>query len=91
MKEEIFDVVNERDEVTEGSRTNVFIRRNGNLLTPPPSSGLLDGCLRKALIESGECAEAVLSLADLAQAEDVYLGNSLRGLVPAKPAEKIVL
>ena len=78
--------LNERGEVTEGSRTNVFIRRDGKLVTLPLSSGLLDGCLRRALLESGECAEAVLTLVDLEQAETVYLGNSLRGLVRARAA-----
>jgi len=75
--------LNERDEVTEGSRTNVFARVDGSLVTPALSSGLLNGCLRQELVETGDCAEAILTLADLKRAEAVYLGNSLRGLVPA--------
>ncbi|MFM9864343.1 MAG: aminodeoxychorismate synthase component I, partial [Micropepsaceae bacterium] len=45
--------VNERGEVTEGSRTNVFVERDGVWLTPPLTCGLLDGCLRRELIENG--------------------------------------
>ena len=71
---------NERGEIVEGSRTNVFIAREGMLLTPPLSAGALDGVLRRALIEEGRCVEATLLPGDLTNAE-VYLGNSLRGLI----------
>jgi para-aminobenzoate synthetase/4-amino-4-deoxychorismate lyase len=78
--------LNERGELTEGSRSNIFIRRAGRLLTPPLSSGLLDGVLRRELLERGACEEAVLTPQDLAAAEDVLLGNSLRGPIRARPA-----
>jgi para-aminobenzoate synthetase/4-amino-4-deoxychorismate lyase len=72
---------NERGELTEGARSNIFVRRGGKLLTPPLSSGLLPGILRAELLESGQCEEAILTEADLAS--EVYFGNSLRGLIPA--------
>jgi para-aminobenzoate synthetase/4-amino-4-deoxychorismate lyase len=75
--------LNERGEVTEGTRTNVFVRKEGRLLTPQLSCGLLNGCLRQELIECGECSEAVLLADDLASADQIYFGNSLRGLIPA--------
>ncbi|MEI9994147.1 MAG: aminodeoxychorismate synthase component I [Rhizomicrobium sp.] len=77
--------LNERGELTEGSRTNIFVRRAGTFVTPPLSSGLLDGVLRRELIETGQCVEAVLTPDDLAAADAVLLGNSLRGLIPAQP------
>jgi para-aminobenzoate synthetase/4-amino-4-deoxychorismate lyase len=76
--------LNERGEVVEGSRTNIFVARDGKLLTPPLSAGALDGCLRRALIDEGRCREAVLLPGDLNG--EVYLGNSLRGLIRAMPA-----
>jgi para-aminobenzoate synthetase/4-amino-4-deoxychorismate lyase len=75
--------LNEKDEVVEGSRTNIFARIGGKLVTPPLSSGALDGCLRRELIENGECAERTLTISDLTSADEIYLGNSLRGLIPA--------
>lgn len=78
--------LNERGEITEGARTNVFVRRGGKLLTPPLSCGLLDGVLRRELLETGACEEAVLTPDDLANADEVWLGNSLRGLIRAEPA-----
>lgn len=77
--------LNERGEVAEGSRTNVFVERKGRLFTPPLGSGLLPGVLRAELIASGKVEEAVLLPEDLASADAVYLGNSVRGLVRATP------
>jgi len=74
--------LNERDEVVEGSRTNIFVERDGILLTPPLEAGALDGVLRQALIAEGRCREARLLPEDL-QTGNVYLGNSLRGLIAA--------
>jgi len=76
--------LNERGEVAEGSRSTVFVRRDGELLTPPLSAGILDGCLRSEMLETGACREAVLMPQDLESGE-VFLGNSLRGLIAAVP------
>jgi para-aminobenzoate synthetase/4-amino-4-deoxychorismate lyase len=75
---------NERDELTEGSFTNLFVEKSGRLLTPPLASGLLPGTLRAELLATGKAEERVLTLADLAEAEAIFLGNSVRGLVPAE-------
>ena len=79
--------LNERGEVAEGSRTNIFIKRGGKLYTPPLTSGLLPGVLRAELIANGEAEEAILTLQDLSNAEAVFLGNSVRGLVNAEPID----
>jgi para-aminobenzoate synthetase/4-amino-4-deoxychorismate lyase len=76
--------LNERSELTEGSITNLFIERDGILLTPPLSSGLLPGTLRAELLASGKAMEQVLRLDDLATAEAIWLGNSVRGLLRAE-------
>ena len=76
---------NERGELTEGARSNIFVKRGGRLLTPPLSCGLLPGILRAELLASGECEESILTETDLIQADlagALYFGNSLRGLVP---------
>ena len=75
--------VNERGEVTEGSFTNIFIERNGVFFTPAESCGLLPGVFRRHFLDSGTppVREAVLSRQDVEQADAVYAGNSVRGLV----------
>lgn len=68
--------------VTEGSFTNVFVEKDGKLLTPPLSLGLLPGVLRRSLIEEGRAVEAELHADDLC--EGLMIGNSLRGLMRAR-------
>lgn len=71
--------LNERGEVTEGTISNVFIRKDGRLLTPPVRCGVLPGVLRRHLLEAG-AEEQVLTPEDIDSAEVVYVGNSVRGL-----------
>ena len=68
--------------LTEGSFTNLFVERDGVLLTPRAALGLLPGVLRRSLIESGRACEADLTLADLGNG--FFVGNALRGLMPAR-------
>jgi para-aminobenzoate synthetase / 4-amino-4-deoxychorismate lyase len=75
--------LNERGEVAEGSRSTVFLRRGAMLLTPPLEAGILDGVLRRELLDEGACREATLRPGDL-ESGDVLFGNSLRGLIPAR-------
>lgn len=75
---------NEKGELTEGSFTNIFVKINGELKTPAVESGLLPGTLRQSLIEQGKATEEILTLVDLQKAEEIYVGNSVRGLIKAK-------
>jgi para-aminobenzoate synthetase/4-amino-4-deoxychorismate lyase len=73
--------LNERGEVTEGAISNLFIEREGRLLTPPLACGLLPGVLRRHLLATRpEAEERVLRLEDVRSAEAIYLGSALRGL-----------
>ncbi len=67
--------------VTEGSFTNIFVRGDGMLLTPPLSRGLLAGVMRGELIERGMAKEADLTVDDLKSG--FFIGNASRGLLPA--------
>jgi para-aminobenzoate synthetase / 4-amino-4-deoxychorismate lyase len=73
--------LNERDELTEGSFTTLFIRKGDHMLTPPLASGLLPGILRQSMLERGDVREAVLTLEDVRHADALFLGNSVRGLI----------
>jgi len=76
--------LNDSDEICEGSFTNIFIESGGKLYTPPLSSGLLPGILRGEYVETGKATEKVLTIEDLKTADAIYVGNSLRGLLPAR-------
>jgi len=67
--------------VTEGAIWNVFVERDGKLLTPKLERGMLPGVLRAELLESGQAVEADLRAEDLAGG--FLVGNSVRGLVEA--------
>jgi para-aminobenzoate synthetase / 4-amino-4-deoxychorismate lyase len=68
--------------VTEGAITNLFVEREGILLTPPADLGLLPGILRGRLLAEGRAREAELTVTDLR--DGFLLGNALRGLMPAR-------
>ena len=75
--------LNAEAQLCEGSFTSLFIEKDGVLLTPDISCGLLAGVLRQELIETGQAVEAKLTLTDLETADAIFVGNSLRGLLPA--------
>lgn len=79
---------NGRGELCEGTITNLFVDTGQGLLTPPLRCGLLPGILREELIATGAAREAVLRPNDLDTAGAVYVGNALRGLVPARMAAR---
>ena len=68
---------NERGEVCDGTITTLFFDRGQGLRTPPLSSGLLPGVLRRAM----QVPEETLMTADLPHIR-LWVGNSLRGLIP---------
>jgi 4-amino-4-deoxychorismate lyase len=80
-------LANERGEACEGTITTLFADfGDGILLTPHLDCGLLAGVLRAELLDQGQARQAILSMADLHKAKALYVGNSLRGLIPAKLA-----
>ena len=81
---------NERGELTEGGRSNVFVRIDGRWLTPPLSSGVLPGVMRAALLDDPDwnAEEAVITRAMLERADDIVVCNALRGAMRARLSEQ---
>jgi 4-amino-4-deoxychorismate lyase len=69
-------------EVCDGTITTVFFDAGQGLRTPPLRCGLLPGVLREEMLETGQAQEGVLRAGDLPQVR-LWVGNSLRGLIPA--------
>ncbi len=72
---------------TEGSASNVFIVRDGVVLTPPKSNLLLPGITRDLAVELCHanhipCREADISAAQLRSADEVWVTSSTREVVP---------
>ncbi|WP_020655248.1 aminodeoxychorismate synthase component I [Massilia niastensis] len=72
---------NERGELTEGGRSNVFVRFGADWYTPPLSSGLLPGVMRTVMLAAPawHARERVITREMLAQADDIVVCNALRG------------
>jgi para-aminobenzoate synthetase/4-amino-4-deoxychorismate lyase len=78
--------LNSKGELTEGTRTNLFVELDGRLFTPALACGLLPGTLREELLDLPRAAasETILTPQDLLAADRIYLGNSVRGLIRAE-------
>ncbi len=78
--------VNEKNEVTEGGRSNFLMKKKGVMLTPPVECGLLPGIMRGELLNSGDylIREEVIRKRDVNADTEIYLCNSLRGLFKVK-------
>lgn len=83
-----FDIIftNERGEVTEGSITNIIIKKGRTYYTPPVRSGLLNGVFRRYILEAKKLplVEKVLYKKDVQKADEIYMLNSVRGMVEVK-------
>lgn len=80
-------LLNTRGEVAEGAGSNVFIVKDGRLLTPPLSCGLLAGITRELILEIAVAAaipheERVLYPADLSGADELFVTSTLKDLAP---------
>jgi para-aminobenzoate synthetase/4-amino-4-deoxychorismate lyase len=74
---------NERGELTEGARSNVFLKLDGIWYTPPLACGVLPGVMRQRLLAdpSYGASERILRADDFARAEAIVLSNAVRGVV----------
>jgi branched-chain amino acid aminotransferase len=78
---------NYRGELAEATQSNLFVVKNGTVLTPPIDAGLLPGITREFVFEVGAEAgipvrEAVLHDEQLLGADESFLTSSTRELVP---------
>ena len=73
--------------VSEGSGENIFVVRNGKLLTPPQAAAILDGITRASIIQIAadqdlEVVERNIARAELYVADEVFLTGTAAELVP---------
>jgi len=70
-------MLNERGEIAEAGRANLFFVLDGELVTPPLSSGVLPGVIRRVLLEAGLATERVLCPEDIRRASAGFTTGSL--------------
>ena len=89
-------MLNERGEICESSRCNVFWFKAGELYTPEENCGLLAGIGRKKIIELADANGFIIHcgayhLEQCLDADEIFLTNSVRGIVPVNQIEDHVL
>jgi D-alanine transaminase len=72
---------------TEGTASNVFVVKNGVLVTPPKSHHLLPGITRDLVIELAEsngieCEVRDINIHELETADEIWLTSSTREIAP---------
>jgi branched-subunit amino acid aminotransferase/4-amino-4-deoxychorismate lyase len=73
--------------ICEGTRSNIFLVGDGRLVTPGTDGPLLDGIMRRVVIERArscgiEVVEGPVTLDAIGSADEAFLTNSVRGILP---------
>tara|TARA_B100000963_G_scaffold123243_1_gene107502 strand:+ start:7889 stop:8689 length:801 start_codon:yes stop_codon:yes gene_type:complete len=59
----------------EGTNSNLFISKDGNIFTPPLSEGPLLGCMRSFVLDHFAVEEVALNLKDIQIADEIFFTN----------------
>lgn len=81
--------LNENGYLSETSCANIFIVKNDKIYTPKVSCGLLNGIIRMWVVKNFPVIETELTLDDLKNADEVFITNSLMGIMQVKKFEDI--
>lgn len=82
-------LINEKGNLAEGCASNIFCVFNQVIYTPPIGSGILPGIIRNVIIKAAReykvpIIEQDISIKQLFNSEEVFLTNSLMGIMPVK-------
>jgi branched-chain amino acid aminotransferase len=82
-------LLNDQGFVCEGSGENIYVVRDGEIITPPQTAGILDGITRKSILSIAadlgyEVVERDLARAELYLADEVLLSGTAAELVPVR-------
>lgn len=85
-------LLNAQGHVSEGSTDNIFVLKNGGILTPPVSDGALEGVTRGVIFELADelgisCHEKTLSPYDLYTADEGFLSGTAMELIPVREVD----
>lgn len=79
--------LNEKDEITEGTISNVFFVKNKEIYTPKLECGLLNGIIRRILVEKFNVKEVIIKDKDIYNFDYAFLSNSLMRIMPIRNFE----
>ena len=82
--------LNSKNQITEGAISNIFIVVGDKIYTPKLSCGLLNGIVRQYIVSNYDVIESEIDLEFLNNADEIFLTNSLFGIMPVNNLEKKV-
>lgn len=85
--DDIYDAifVNQKGQITEGSKTNIYIENEQGIFTPPVESGALPGIFRKITLQKNPRIQiAPITVDQLQNAKAIYISNSIISWQTAK-------
>jgi len=82
--------LNSKNQITEGATSNIFVVVEDKIYTPKLSCGLLNGIVRQYIISNYDVIEKEIDIEFLNNADEIFLTNSLFGIMPVNNLEKKV-
>lgn len=82
--------LNSKNQITEGATSNIFVVVEDKIYTPKLSCGLLNGIVRQYIVSNYDIIESEIDLEFLNNADEIFLTNSLFGIMPVNNLEKKV-
>ncbi len=82
---------NSKGEITEGAVSNIFFVKGFQIYTPAVSCGLLDGTVRRYIIENFDVIEKSIRIEELEEFDEIFITNSLMGVMPVSELEGNIL
>ncbi|WP_339000251.1 aminotransferase class IV [Fusobacterium animalis] len=80
--------LNSKNQITEGATSNIFIVVGDKIYTPKLSCGLLNGIVRQYIVSNYDVIEKKIDIEFLNNADEIFLTNSLFGIMPVSNLEK---
>ena len=80
--------LNSKNQITEGATSNIFVVVEDKIYTPKLSCGLLNGIVRQYIISNYDVIEKEIDIKFLNNADEIFLTNSLFGIMPVSNLEK---
>lgn len=80
--------LNTKDQICEGTVSNIFFVKQGKLYTPDTRCGLLPGIFREYICETQHVEEVIIYPENLKEYEECFVTNSLMGIMPVRQIEE---
>ena len=87
-------LLDQEDNVTEGRGWNIFVLREGVLMSP--DRGVLEGITRKTVVELAarmniDCRLTKVPVEDLRRADEVFISSTAGGIMPVRSIDKVAV